>query len=98
MLSIDWYGRGKEFNANIDKALEFTTALAQEKKKLHALSECGPLSTDLQNILSRYESSYVLTWRHIPPPKGHPQRKTDHDDQLRQMKSGGRYLFLEDIR
>lgn len=98
MLSIDWYGRGKEFNANIDKALEFTTALAQEKKKLHALSECGPLSTDLQNILSRYESSYVLTWRHIPPPKGHSQRKTDHDDQLRQMKSGGRYLFLEDIR
>lgn len=98
MLSIDWYGRGKEFNADVDKALEFTTDLAREKKKLHALSECGPLSTDLQNILSKYESSYVLTWRHIPPPKGHPQRKTDHDDQLRQMKSGGRYLFLEDIR
>lgn len=98
MLSIDWYGRGKEFNADVDKALEFTTDLAREKKKLHALSECGPLSTDLQNILSKYESSYVLTWRHIPPPKGHPQRKTDHDDQLRQMKSGGKYLFLEDIR
>lgn len=98
MLSIDWYGRGEEFNANIDKALEFTTRLAQEKKKLHALSECGPLSTDLQNILAEYESSYILTWRHIPPPNGRPQWKSDHDDQLRQMKSSGEYLFLEDIR
>ena len=98
MLSIDWYGRGEEFNADIDKALEFTTRLAQEKKKLHALSECGPLSTDLWNILAKYESSYVLTWRHIPPPNGRPQWKSDHDDQLRQMKSSGEYLFLEDIR
>ena len=98
MLSIDWYGRGEELNADIDKALEFTTRLAQEKKKLHALSECGPLTTDLWNILAKYESSYILTWRHIPPPNGRPQWKSDHDDQLRQMKSSGEYLFLEDIR
>lgn len=98
MLSIDWYGRGEEFNVNVDKALEFTTRLAQEKKKLHALSECGPLTTDLWNILAKYESSYILTWRHIPPPNGRPQWKSDHDDQLRQMKSSGEYLFLEDIR
>ena len=98
MLSIDWYGRGEEFNRNVDKALEFTTRLAQQKKKLHALSECGPLSTDLLDILSKYESSYVLTWRHIPPPGNRPPRKTDHDDLLRTMKAGERYLFFEDIR
>lgn len=98
MLSIDWYGRGEEFNVNVDKALAFTTRLAQEKNKLHALSECGPLTTDLWNILAKYESSYVLTWRHIPPQKGRRQWKSDHDEQLRQMKSSGEYLFLEDIR
>ena len=67
MLSIDWYGEGEEFNKNIDKALKFTTDLAAERKKLHALSECGPISTDLQKILAKYKSSYILTWRHAPP-------------------------------
>ena len=67
MLSIDWYGDGEEFNLNIDKALKFTSDLATQKGKLHALSECGPISGDLQKILSKYESSYILTWRHAPP-------------------------------
>ena len=67
MLSIDWYGEGEEFNKNIDKALKFTTDLAAERKKLHALSECGPISADLQKILAKYKSSYILTWRHAPP-------------------------------
>jgi len=67
VLSMDWYGQGEEFNQNIDKALAFTTNLASQKKKLHALSECGPLSTDLLNILARYQSVYVLTWRNTPP-------------------------------
>ena len=98
MLSIDWYGKGEEFNKHVDKALGFTTALAREKGKLHALSECGPLSTDLQNILAKYESSYVLTWRHVPPKGNRPQRPSDHDDQLRQMKASGNYLFFEDIQ
>lgn len=98
MLSIDWYGKGAQFNKDVDRALEFTTRLASERRKLHALSECGPLSTDLQNILAKYESSYVLTWRHIPPKGNRPHRKSDHDDQLRQMKASGNYLFLEDIR
>jgi mannan endo-1,4-beta-mannosidase len=98
MLSIDWYGKGEEFNKHVDKALGFTTALAREKGKLHALSECGPLSTDLQNILAKYESSYVLTWRHVPPKGNRPQRQSDHDDQLRQMKASGNYLFFEDIQ
>ncbi|MDR0844060.1 MAG: glycoside hydrolase family 26 protein [Tannerella sp.] len=70
MLSIDWYGQGEEFNQNVDKALDFTAKLAQEKKKLHALSECGPISVDLQKILAKYKSSYVLTWRHAPARGG----------------------------
>ena len=70
MLSIDWYGQGAEFNINVEKALKFTTDLAAEKKKLHALSECGPISADLQNILAKYKSSYILTWRHAPPRGG----------------------------
>ena len=70
MLSIDWYGDGEEFNKNIDKALKFTTDLATERRKLHALSECGPISADLQKILAKYKSSYILTWRHAPPRGG----------------------------
>ena len=70
MLSIDWYGEGEEFNKNVDKALKFTTDLAAEKGKLHALSECGPISADLQKILAKYKSSYLLTWRHTPPRGG----------------------------
>ena len=70
MLSIDWYGEGEEFNKNVDNALKFTSVLAEEKGKLHALSECGPISADLQKILAKYKSSYILTWRHAPPRGG----------------------------
>lgn len=70
MLSIDWYGQGEEFNRNVDKALAFTTQLAAERHKLHALSECGPLSSDLQKVLANYESSYILNWRNAPPRGG----------------------------
>jgi len=70
MLSIDWYGQGEEFNKNVDKALAFTTQLAEQKHKLHALSECGPLSSDLQKILAKYNSSYILNWRNAPPRGG----------------------------
>jgi mannan endo-1,4-beta-mannosidase len=70
MVSIDWYGQGEEFNANVDKALKFTTDYAAAKKKLHALSECGPISLDLQKILKKYKSSYILTWRNAPMPAG----------------------------
>ncbi len=67
MISIDWYGEGEEFNQNVNKALKFTSDLAAQKGKLHALSECGPISADLQKILAKYKSSYILTWRHSPP-------------------------------
>nr|MDA3822552.1 hypothetical protein [Bacteroidales bacterium] len=57
-----------------DEALRFTTKLAEQKKKLHALSECGPLSADLQEILANYESLYALTWRNAPPRGNRPRR------------------------
>lgn len=72
MISIDWYGYGEEFNTNVDVALAFTARYAAEKKKLHALSECGPLSLDLMKILKKYKSSYILTWRNAPPRGGRP--------------------------
>jgi mannan endo-1,4-beta-mannosidase len=72
MLSLDWYGQGAEFNEAVDKALTFTTQLAQEKHKLYALSECGPLSVDLQKILEKYQTSYILTWRNAPSRRPMP--------------------------
>ena len=50
------------------------------------------------DLLEKYESSYILTWRHIPPKGNRPPVKSDHDDQLRQMKASGNYLFFEDIK
>lgn len=101
MLSIDWYGSGEEFNVNVDKALKFTTDLAEQKHKLHALSECGPLSTDLQSILAKYKSSYVLTWRNAPPRNGRPRNmagRPDPDAPIKAMKANKHYLFLKDIQ
>lgn len=103
MISIDWYGQGEEFNRNVTAALDFTTALAAEKGKLHALSECGPLSDDLQKILKNYESAYVLTWRNAPPrhkfvmPASSNRPKWDPDAFLKSLKKNG-YFFLEDIK
>jgi len=99
MLSIDWYGQGEEFTKSVDKALLFTTQLANERHKLHALSECGPISEDLQRILSKYSSSYLLTWRHTPP-RGNVRevKKTRHEELLEIMKRDKRYLFLSDIQ
>ena len=101
MLSLDWYGQGEEFNRNVKAALDFTTSLAARKGKLHALSECGPLSDDLQKILANHESAYVLTWRNAPPrgkvvtPPAKPNRK--QDAFLHSLKKNG-YLFLQDIK
>lgn len=85
VLSIDWYGQGEEFNKNIDEALKFTTKLAAQKKKLHALSECGPLSADLQEILANYESLYALTWRNAPPRGNRPRRSELSKEDLAKM-------------
>ncbi|MDR2496741.1 MAG: glycoside hydrolase family 26 protein [Tannerellaceae bacterium] len=72
MVSIDWYGYGEEFNTNIEAAMKFTTRYATEHGKLHALSECGPISLPLLDILKKYPNSYVLTWRNAPPRGGMP--------------------------
>jgi len=66
MISIDWYGSGPEFNEAIDKALDFTGQYAKEKHKLHALSECSPISSDLLQLLKKYDVSFLLTWRNRP--------------------------------
>jgi mannan endo-1,4-beta-mannosidase len=70
LVTIDWYGQGEEFNKNVDKALTFVTQIAMQKHKLYALSECAPISVDLQKILAKYKPSYVLTWRHAPARGG----------------------------
>ena len=92
MLSIDWYGNGEEFNKNVDKALAFTTRLAEQKHKLHTLSECGPLSSDLQKILANYKSSYVLTWRNAPP-RGGRKFTPPTPEQLAQMPDDARKAY-----
>ena len=92
MLSIDWYGQGEEFNQSVDKALAFTTKIAEQKQKLHALSECGPISADLQNILAKYKSSYILTWRHAPP-RGGMQFSLPTAEQIAEMPAEAREAY-----
>ncbi len=94
-LSIDWYGSGPEFESNVRTALDFVSALSDEKGKLFALSECGPLSDGLRKLLADYSCSYLLTWRNVPPRK--PVRQ-QADGQLRALKADPHYLFYEDIR
>ncbi|MDR0348277.1 MAG: glycoside hydrolase family 26 protein [Tannerella sp.] len=93
MLSIDWYGQGEEFNRNVEKAIKFTAELAAQKRKLHALSECGPISVDLQNILAKYKSSYILTWRHAPPRGGMRAFTPPTAEQLAAMPAEAREAY-----
>lgn len=98
MLSIDWYGSGEEFNKAIDQALAFTTALAKQRGKLHALSECGPISEDLQKILSKYKSAYLLTWRHAPIRGDKPAPHLLTDDEIKQLPADERERYLHWLR
>ena len=98
MLSIDWYGQGEEFNKAIDKALQFTTRLADQKGKLHALSECGPLSADLQKILMKYNSSYVLTWRNAPPRGGKRRFVPLTQEQLNRLSAEDRAAYEQRMK
>jgi len=66
LITIDWYGSGQEFNEAVDKALNFTGEYAKEKQKIHALSECGPISSDLLQIIKKHDISFLLTWRNRP--------------------------------
>lgn len=94
MLSIDWYGSGNDFNRDVENALNFTTGLAREKHKLHALSECGPISEDLQKILAKYESVYVLTWRHAPPRNGRQAMRKLTDAEVKKLPADAREKYL----
>jgi mannan endo-1,4-beta-mannosidase len=76
MLSIDMYDRGQQFGAELDNALSFVTAEAAKRNKLTALSETGPRrgmqdwwSAVLMPVISKYQISYVLTWRNAYMPK-----------------------------
>ena len=93
MLSIDWYGQGDEFNKNIENALKFTTQIAEQKQKLHALSECGPISADLQRILAQYKTSYVLTWRNAPPRGGRKRFVPLTAEQIAQLPADARAAY-----
>ena len=82
MLSIDWYGSGQEFNEAIDKALFFAEQSAKEKNKLFALSECGPITSDLLEILKKYTVSHLLTWRNVPLPNlSELEKEADFDEK-----------------
>ena len=93
MLCIDWYGQGEQFNKDVNNALQITTQLAEQKHKLHALSECGPISADLQKILEKYNSTYVLTWRNAPPRGGKRRFVPLTPAQLAQMPADARAAY-----
>jgi mannan endo-1,4-beta-mannosidase len=107
ILSLDMYDRGAQFGQELDNALAFVTHEAQARKKLTALSETGARrgmsdwwSSVLLPVLSRYNVSYVLTWRHtyrqrfpgaVIPNKPFP------DDFMNFYKSP-RTLFLKKVQ
>jgi mannan endo-1,4-beta-mannosidase len=100
MLAIDWYGQGDEFNTNVDKALNFVSTLATQKKKLAALSECGNISTDLINIMKKYKLSYFLTWRNsyqANPARRRPVNEANIQNN-KTMYEHPHTLFLKDIQ
>lgn len=80
--------------ARYQRALSFTTALARQKHKLHALSECGPISEDLQRILANYESAYLLTWRHAPQRGDRPAMRKLTDAELKKLPADVRENYL----
>ena len=79
--------------------MEFVSQTADEKGKLFALSECGPLSIDLQKILPDFKCSYVLTWRNAMPRNlGSGSFQPKPDELLKALKADKHYLFFEDIK
>lgn len=107
MLSLDMYDRGEAFNKELDTALKFVTQEAERRDKLAALSETGERrgmddwwSSVLLPIVSKYELSYVLTWRNTFDPRfanRETPRKQFPDDFLNFYKSP-HSLFLKEIQ
>jgi mannan endo-1,4-beta-mannosidase len=98
MLSLDWYGQGNDFVRDCGAAVRFVSRLAEEHKKPFALSECGPLTDGLLDILAEVPCSYLLTWRHAPV-RGHRRAwgREGHNQMLQKMQASQRVLFLGDI-
>lgn len=99
MLTLDWYGQGDDFVRDAGNAVAFIGRLAAQKGKPFALSECGPLSAGLLDMLAGHPTSYLLTWRHAPV-RGRRRAwgREGHDASLKQMKESPKYLFLEEIQ
>lgn len=99
MLTLDWYGQGDDFVRDAGSAVTFVSELAAQKNKPFALSECGPLSEGLLDMLAKHPASYLLTWRHAPVRGGRRMwGREQHDASLKRMKESSVYLFLEDIK
>ncbi|MCL2651933.1 MAG: hypothetical protein FWD60_13060, partial [Candidatus Azobacteroides sp.] len=59
---------------------------AKEKQKLHALSECGPISSDLLQLLKKYDVSFLLTWRNRPLPNlSELEKLPDFNEKVEQI-------------
>jgi hypothetical protein len=86
------------FNSWLDRLARFFLSWRDDEGKLFALSECGPLSLDLQKILPDYKCSYVLTWRNAMPRHPRPGFQPKPDKLLKAMKADRHYLFYEDIK
>ncbi len=97
MLAIDWYGSGPAFNVLVNNGIRFGSAEAQNRNKLFALSECGNISQDMVDILSKYKVSYFLTWRNRY--QANPaRRRPRNNEQLQTMYASPHTLFLKDIQ
>jgi mannan endo-1,4-beta-mannosidase len=107
MLSLDMYDRGKQFDAELDSALNFVTLEAVSRNKLTALSETGERkgmnnwwSTVILPIVSKYPVGYVLTWRDTYDP-GHPNTQkplTPYPEDFKIFYNSPRTLFLKEIQ
>lgn len=107
MLSIDMYDRGKQFDGELDAALNFVTHEAISRNKLTALSETGERrgmnnwwSTVILPIVSKYPVGYVLTWRDTYDP-GHPNSQsplTPYPADFKLFYDSPRTLFLKEVQ
>lgn len=99
MLTLDWYGQGDDFVRDAGAALSFVGELAEQKDKPFALSECGPLSPGLTEMLADSRCSYLLTWRHAPlRGRRRAWGREQHEQNLQQLKEHPKFLFLEEIK
>ena len=107
MLSLDMYDRGKQFDGELDAALNFVTHEAISRNKLTALSETGERrgmnnwwSTVILPIVSKYPVGYVLTWRDTYDSRHLNVQNplTPYPEDFKIFYNSPRTLFLKDIQ